>query len=66
MEDGFLPVRYLGVPLISKKLFDKDCDALIQKISCRIDSWLPQHLTLICWEAAIAFLGSVQYSDVLV
>jgi hypothetical protein len=38
-------VRYLGVPLISKRLSAADCDSLISKISSRIDSWLVRKLS---------------------
>ncbi|KAJ9561158.1 hypothetical protein OSB04_006318 [Centaurea solstitialis] len=36
---GSLPVRYLGVPLLSNKLFHKDCLALIDKVKRRILDW---------------------------
>jgi hypothetical protein len=45
MPVGFLPVRYLGVPLITKRLSAVDCEALVAKISGRIDSWLVRHLS---------------------
>lgn len=32
MKEGSLPVRYLGVPLISKKLSSLDCEILLDKI----------------------------------
>ncbi|XP_039001171.1 uncharacterized protein LOC120127313 [Hibiscus syriacus] len=31
-NQGYLPVRYLGVPLVTRKLSDKDCIALIDNI----------------------------------
>jgi len=40
-----LPMRYLGVPLISKRLSAADCDSLISKISSKIDSWLVKKLS---------------------
>jgi hypothetical protein len=40
MQDGTLPVRHLGVPLITKRLVVADCDILVSKISARIDSWM--------------------------
>jgi hypothetical protein len=40
-----LPVRYLGVPLITKRLSALDCDALVAKVAGRIDSWLVRHLS---------------------
>jgi hypothetical protein len=45
MPKGVLPVRYLGVPLISKRLSAVDCEALITKISSCIDSWLVRKLS---------------------
>jgi hypothetical protein len=40
MSEGTLPVRYLGVPLITKRLSAVDCDTLVAKIISRIESWL--------------------------
>jgi len=39
-----LPIRYLGVPLITKRLSAMDHYALVAKIAGRIDSWLVRHL----------------------
>ncbi|KAJ9535399.1 hypothetical protein OSB04_un001489 [Centaurea solstitialis] len=36
---GKLPVRYLGVPLISTKLFHRDCLSLIDKVRRRTMEW---------------------------
>ncbi|KAJ9553884.1 LOW QUALITY PROTEIN: hypothetical protein OSB04_017929 [Centaurea solstitialis] len=36
---GSLPVRYLDVPLISTKLFHKDCLVLIDKVRKRVLDW---------------------------
>ncbi|XP_039043535.1 uncharacterized protein LOC120182715 [Hibiscus syriacus] len=33
---GRLPVRYLGIPLVTRKLNEKDCEALIVKIKQRL------------------------------
>ncbi len=38
MSEGTLPVRYLGVPLITKRLSVVDCDSLVNKITTRINS----------------------------
>lgn len=40
MPEGALPMRYPGVPLITKRMSAVDCDCLITKVSSRIDSWL--------------------------
>jgi hypothetical protein len=45
MEEGSLPIRYLGVPLISKKLSAVDSEVLVEKIAGRITSWLSKNLT---------------------
>lgn len=37
---GSLLVRYLGVPLITGHLIDRDCRPLIEKITSCIDSWV--------------------------
>ncbi|GJS65046.1 RNA-directed DNA polymerase, eukaryota, reverse transcriptase zinc-binding domain protein [Tanacetum coccineum] len=36
---GSLPVKYLGVPLITKRMGVNDCRALIDKIKSRVGSW---------------------------
>ncbi|XP_039039748.1 uncharacterized protein LOC120177804 [Hibiscus syriacus] len=44
-KHGSLPVRYLGVPLVTRKLTEKDCVALIDKIKSKLHHWqliLPQ------------------------
>jgi hypothetical protein len=38
MMEGVLPVRYLGVPLISSRLSAEDCRMLLERISRRIGS----------------------------
>jgi hypothetical protein len=45
MNEGTFPVRYLGVPLISKSLLAADCSVLGDKITARIESWLSRHLS---------------------
>jgi len=45
IPERVLPVRYLSVSLISKRLSAADCDSLISKISSRIDSWLVRKLS---------------------
>jgi hypothetical protein len=45
MIDGHLPVRYLGVPLISTRLSSADCGSLMNRITRRIDSWLSHNLS---------------------
>ncbi|KAJ0909470.1 putative RNA-directed DNA polymerase [Helianthus annuus] len=38
-EEGSLPVRYLGVPLISSRLHYKDCKQLVERMETRITDW---------------------------
>ncbi|KAK4384626.1 hypothetical protein Sango_3042000 [Sesamum angolense] len=38
-SEGHLPVRYLGLPLISARLSIADCQPLLQKIDSRIKGW---------------------------
>ncbi|GKV01156.1 hypothetical protein SLEP1_g13733 [Rubroshorea leprosula] len=42
---GTLPVRYLGVPLITGKLTYKDLRPLIEKITNKLTSWTAEYLT---------------------
>ncbi|GKA23674.1 RNA-directed DNA polymerase, eukaryota, reverse transcriptase zinc-binding domain protein [Tanacetum coccineum] len=42
---GKLPVKYLGVPLISKRLGIKDCKSLIDKVKAKINHWRNRFLT---------------------
>ncbi|OMO85318.1 Geminivirus AR1/BR1 coat protein [Corchorus capsularis] len=42
---GSLLVRYLGLPLVSKNLTDKDYSAFIEKVKQRISHWTVKYLT---------------------
>ncbi|KAG8371706.1 hypothetical protein BUALT_Bualt13G0116100 [Buddleja alternifolia] len=42
---GTLPVRYLGVPLITSKLSISNCQPLIRKVETRIGSWTNRSLS---------------------
>ncbi|XP_022040602.1 uncharacterized protein LOC110943154 [Helianthus annuus] len=44
-QEGSLPVRYLGVPLISTKLYYKDCKVLVDKMVKKIDNWMTRSLS---------------------
>jgi hypothetical protein len=59
MQEGSLLVRYLGVPLISKRLSAVDCEDLVAKIAGRIDSWLVKHLS---FAGRLQLLSSVLFS----
>ncbi|XP_039020866.1 uncharacterized protein LOC120152811 [Hibiscus syriacus] len=42
---GCLPVRYLGIPLITRKLSEKDCGPLIDSIKARLTIWSGKFLS---------------------
>ncbi|GKB62983.1 putative RNA-directed DNA polymerase [Tanacetum coccineum] len=42
---GSLPIRYLGVPLISSRLYKKHCDPLIDKVKSRLHNWKNKSLS---------------------
>ncbi|XP_039003276.1 uncharacterized protein LOC120129969 [Hibiscus syriacus] len=58
-NQGFLPVRYLGVPLVSKKLIEKDCDLLIGNIKLRLHFWSAKHLSYV---GRLKLIRTVLYS----
>lgn len=43
--EGSFPIRYLGVPLISSRLFTSDCKILVEKVKNRIDDWKNKSLS---------------------
>ena len=34
-----LPVKYLGVPLVTRRLTTRDCEPLMERIKAKITSW---------------------------
>ncbi|XP_039031708.1 uncharacterized protein LOC120166518 [Hibiscus syriacus] len=44
-KKGCFPVRYLGVPLVTRKLSERDCDVLIANIKSRLHHWSAKHLS---------------------
>ncbi|XP_039062386.1 uncharacterized protein LOC120206888 [Hibiscus syriacus] len=44
---GNLPVRYLGVPLVTRKLTVKDWQCLIDKIKAKLNLWDNRHLSFV-------------------
>uniref|UniRef100_A0A2N9IBN2 Reverse transcriptase domain-containing protein n=1 Tax=Fagus sylvatica TaxID=28930 RepID=A0A2N9IBN2_FAGSY len=58
-KEGNLPVRYLGMPLISGKLTYKDCQPLIDKIVGRIHTWSAKHLS---FAGRLQLIQSILYS----
>lgn len=45
MPHGSLPVRYLGVPLCTKKISLKNCECLIQQVKAKFNSWTVKTLS---------------------
>lgn len=45
MPNGSLPVRYLGVPLCTKKLTIANCEVLIQQVKAKFTSWTVKTLS---------------------
>ncbi|GJZ83328.1 hypothetical protein Tco_0648501 [Tanacetum coccineum] len=44
--EGVLPIRYLGVPLISSRLLFRDCKILVEKLESRVNDWRNKFLSL--------------------
>ena len=44
-EKGQLPIRYLGIPLITTKLKKQDCESLVNNICSRVNSWKSRFLS---------------------
>ncbi|KAK8682637.1 hypothetical protein V6N13_055021 [Hibiscus sabdariffa] len=42
---GHLPVRCLGVPLVTRRLSVRDCNSRIEKISVKLNSWSSRKLS---------------------
>ncbi|GJW52546.1 RNA-directed DNA polymerase, eukaryota, reverse transcriptase zinc-binding domain protein [Tanacetum coccineum] len=42
---GKLPVRYLGVPLVTKRLSVKDCKSLVEKVKGKVGDWKNKFLS---------------------
>jgi hypothetical protein len=47
IQETSLPVRYLGVPLISSRLTHTDCIPLLERITARIKLWTSSSLTYV-------------------
>ena len=44
-EAGSLPIKYLGIPLISSRLLYKDCKILVERVQNRIGDWKNKSLS---------------------
>ena len=56
---GSLPMKYLGVPLISTRLYHCDCQPLLDKILVRIQAWTSRSLS---FAGRLQLLSSVLYN----
>ncbi|CAA7055588.1 unnamed protein product [Microthlaspi erraticum] len=45
LTNGALPVRYLGLPLLPRKLTLHDCQPLLDRVKSRISSWITKPLS---------------------
>ncbi|GJV89445.1 reverse transcriptase domain-containing protein [Tanacetum coccineum] len=46
-EEGRLPVKYLGVLLVSSRLMVRDCKELVEKVQSRVQDWKNKSLLLL-------------------
>ncbi|GKA75562.1 putative RNA-directed DNA polymerase [Tanacetum coccineum] len=44
-EEGKLPVKYLGVPLVSTRLIYRDCKELVENVKSKINDWKNKFLS---------------------
>lgn len=58
-NEGNLPVKYLGVPLITTKLRYTDCQILIDRITSRTKSWANKYLS---YAGRVQLVKSVLFS----
>ena len=58
-EIGTLPVRYLGLPLLIKRMTSSDYSPLIERVKKRISTWTARHLSL---AGRLQLIGSVIYN----
>jgi hypothetical protein len=59
IAEGKLPVRYLGVPLITTRLTAADCEGLVAKFTSQIDSLCSKHLS---FAGRLQLISSVLFS----
>ncbi|GJV40134.1 RNA-directed DNA polymerase, eukaryota, reverse transcriptase zinc-binding domain protein [Tanacetum coccineum] len=55
-SEGTLPIRYLGVPMVCKRLGVKDCKALVDIVEKRIRNWKNKELSFAGRLQLIAFI----------
>ncbi|XP_071719054.1 uncharacterized protein [Rutidosis leptorrhynchoides] len=44
-DEGHLPVRYLGVPLVSSRLMYRDCKILVERVKSKVKDWKNKFLS---------------------
>ncbi|XP_071699960.1 uncharacterized protein [Rutidosis leptorrhynchoides] len=44
-DEGLLPVKYLGMPLVSSQLFNRDCKVLVDSVKNRVGYWKNKFLS---------------------
>jgi hypothetical protein len=59
LAEDKLPVRYLGVLLITFRHSTVDCESLVAKFTSRIDSWCSKHLSFV---GRVQLISSVWFS----
>ncbi|XP_039005550.1 uncharacterized protein LOC120132944 [Hibiscus syriacus] len=59
LKNGSLPVRYLGIPLVTRKLTEKYCAVLIDKIKQRLHHWSNRDLS---YAGRLELIRSVLFS----
>ncbi|CAH1447585.1 unnamed protein product [Lactuca virosa] len=42
---GKLPMKYLGIPLISTRLFIRDCKSLVERVKLKVNNWKNKSLS---------------------
>ncbi|GJS44768.1 putative reverse transcriptase domain-containing protein [Tanacetum coccineum] len=58
---GVFPVKYLGVPLVTKRLGKDDCKQLVDKVKCKVNDWKNKYLSYAGRVQLIAYvLGSMK------
>ncbi|GKD14646.1 hypothetical protein Tco_1199053 [Tanacetum coccineum] len=58
--EGHLPVKYLGVPLVSSRLIYRDCKELIERVQDRVQDWKNKSLSIVGrLQLAQSVLGSM-------
>ena len=64
MKRGYLPIKYLGVPLLSTKLSLKDCFPIIEKI--KKENYVVELKSFdFCWYASVGKVSTAEYATIL-